>query len=128
MPSASPSAAKTPLVSITSILILSGFLVVAPLAEIVAAELSPFITACGLVGILAFIGLQLASERRDEQSRIACVAKTHRRLDKHLTTQLVPPISLDFDGDPLADLFSSSAVINRRADDARISRIPVHAG
>ncbi len=96
-----------PLISATSILILSAFLVAAPLAELATEELSPLIVGCGLVGLLAYIGLQIAAERREHQGRVDGQNRAHNRLHKHLATPLIPPLSLDFDGDPLAELLAA---------------------
>ena len=107
-----------PLVSNTSILILSAFLIGTVIGNAVEEDLSPFVMACGLSGFLAFIALELASERRTIDSRAAIDAEVSRRLDKHVVTPLAPPISLAFDGDPLADFFRETG-LDRQASEKR---------
>lgn len=102
-----PIASRNPLVSTTSILILSGFLVLVPLVDMAEQELSPLVMGTGLVGLLSYIAFQIGVERQEQQERISDQAAAHRRLNKHLTTPIVPPINYGYD--PVEDLFSGES-------------------
>jgi len=117
-----PIASRNPVISTTSILILSGFLVLAPLTDLAEQELSPFVMGTGLVGLLSYVALQVAAERRAFQDRVADQVAAHRRLNKHLTAPILPPISLNFGSDPLAELFSDIAATapKRRKQSAHV--------
>ncbi|HVJ68369.1 MAG TPA: hypothetical protein VM510_10315 [Caulifigura sp.] len=113
MPAMSSDSARAPMVSITSILILSAFLVVIPVCELLADEVSVMTLACGLIGLLGYVGLQSAAERRRLRAEKALKDRAAKRLDKHLTTPMVPPIALDFNVDPLAEHFRKRELATR---------------
>lgn len=73
-----------PLLSASTILILSGFLIGLTIGKIVAADLSPYILACGLSGFLAFIAFDTAAHRRELQRQLAEKEVMERRLEKHM--------------------------------------------
>lgn len=110
-----PKPEARPLISNASILIFSGFLIGTTVGKVVDEDLSPYVLACGLSGCLAFIGLELASERRIIESRIAIEVEISRRLDKHVVTPIAPPVSLAFDGDPVAEFFHETGLDRRLA-------------
>jgi hypothetical protein len=98
---------RRPLVSNASTLVLSVFLIAAAILELAADDSGPYVLACGLTGLLAYLGLEAASERRSRQAVADREADACLRLKKHLTTPMAPlPLSLD--RDPLADFFGSS--------------------
>lgn len=82
------------LISVTSILILSAFLIGMAIGNNLGTELEPYILACGLSGLLAFIGLELAAYGRrvqaieDEKRHIEC------RLQRHVMSQSQAGFSL----------------------------------
>jgi hypothetical protein len=100
---------RRPSVSNTSILIFSGFLVAVSPSDFVAGEAGPYVLACGLIGVLSWVGLETAGERRKQAEAAARELEAFRRLNKHLTTPLAPPLPLSLDGDPVAELLASSA-------------------
>lgn len=75
------------LLSASTILILSGFLIGVTVGKLAADELSPYFLSCGLAGFLAFIALDIAATRRAEE--FACEEKRQmeERLDKHVLSQ-----------------------------------------
>lgn len=113
-----PIASRNPAISITSILILSGFLVLAPLIDLAEQEMSPLMMGTGLIGLLSYIAFQVGVERRENHERMADQAAAHRRLNKHLTTPFVPPIN--FDCDPVADAFSAESAKSRTSQSAYV--------
>jgi hypothetical protein len=105
-PEPMPSTGR-PLVSNASTLVLSGFLIAAAAIEFATDDAGVYVLACGLTGLLAWLGLESARERRAMQAVLDREADACRRLKKH-AMQPVAPLPLNFDGDPLADFFSSS--------------------
>ena len=79
-------------------------------ADSLTDDLSAYSLACGLSGLLAYIGLQLAAERRTKETRSAEEAEVSRRLRKHAVLPVAPPVSLAFDGDPVADFFRETGL------------------
>ncbi len=73
-----------PLLSTSTILILSGFLIGVTIGKIVAADLSPYVLACGLSGFLAFIAFDTAASRRELARQIEEQESMEKRLDKHM--------------------------------------------
>ena len=76
-----------PLISVTSVLILSAFLIGMAVGNVLAAELEPYVLTCGLGGLLAFLGLEMAGLRR-KLAQVE-VEKRHleTRLDRHVHSQ-----------------------------------------
>lgn len=75
------------LLSTSTILILSGFLIGVTVGKLAADELSPYFLSCGLAGFLAFIALDIAATRRAEESANAEKRQMEERLDKHVLSQ-----------------------------------------
>lgn len=105
------------LISTTSILILSGFLIGVTVGKLVADDLSPYVLACGLAGLLAYIALDIAATRREEEAAEEEIRYMHGRLDRHVMSinsagnGSVPPLSQDPDPPSLdAILLNLSAV------------------
>lgn len=73
-----------PLLSASSILIVSGFLIGLTVGRIVGEDLSPYVLSCGLAGCLAFISLDMAATRRDEDAVEEDKRQQEERLDKHV--------------------------------------------
>src|SRR5690554_6936982 len=79
-------AGERPLLSLSTILILSGYLICAAMVlHNVDQPLQPFILACGLAGFLAFIAFDVAFLRRRRRQARHEQAWMQRRLEKHLT-------------------------------------------
>lgn len=110
MPNSPASVTDRPVISNASILILSGFLIQMALGESLTDDLSAYSLACGLTGLLAYIGLQLAAERRTKETREEEEAEVSRRLRKHVALPVSPPVSLAFDGDPVAEFFHETGL------------------
>jgi hypothetical protein len=74
-----------PLVSGTSILIFSGFLIGVTVGRGVGGELSPYVLSCGLAGMLAFVGFELVQARKREwgllRERKIMLTRLERYLD-----------------------------------------------
>jgi hypothetical protein len=75
---------ERPLISTSSILILSGFLIGITVGKLVAEDLSPYVLACGLSGFLAYIALDIAATRREEEAAAEEIRHMHGRLDRHV--------------------------------------------
>lgn len=85
MPQPSPKTEPSPLVSTTSVLILSGFLIGVAVGHGGTGDLSPYVLACGLAGMLAFVGFDLARTRRRERELLDENSMLATRLERHLT-------------------------------------------
>ena len=75
---------EKPLISASTILILSGFLIGLTVGKIVNESLSPYVLSCGLAGFLAFIALELTGTQREEQSAHEEQVHVQGRLDRHV--------------------------------------------
>jgi len=75
------------LLSTSTILILSGFLIGVTVGKLAADELSPYFLSCGLAGFLTFIALDIAAQRRVEESANEEKRQMEERLDKHVLSQ-----------------------------------------
>ena len=75
---------ERPLISASTILILSGFLIGLTVGKIVNESLSPYVLSCGLAGFLAFIALELTGTQREEQSAHEERVHVQGRLDRHV--------------------------------------------
>ena len=75
------------LISASTILILSGFLIGLTVGKIVSESLSPYVLACGLAGFLAFIALEFTGTQREEQSAHEEQTLIQGRLDRHVLSQ-----------------------------------------
>jgi hypothetical protein len=82
---------ERPLISTSSILILSGFLIGVTVGKIVAEDLSPYVLACGLSGFLAYIALDIAATRREEEAAAEDIRHVHGRLDRHVMSMTPVP-------------------------------------
>ena len=72
------------LVSPSTILILSGFLVGITIGRIVGSELSPLVLSSGLAGFVAYLALDVAATRRMENRVHEEIQHMEERLDKHV--------------------------------------------
>jgi len=88
-----PPASK-PLVSRSTILILSSFLVGVAVHHVLPPELEHYVLATGLVGLLSYLALDVAAarrrERRDELDRLKAANKFEGRLNRHLPAKTQP--------------------------------------
>jgi hypothetical protein len=96
-----------PVISNASTLVLSAFLIAAAVIELAADDVGVYVLACGLTGLLGYLGLEAANDRRSRQAVVDREEDACRRLNKHLSTPIAP-LPLNFDRDPLGDLFDSS--------------------
>ncbi|TWT52232.1 hypothetical protein KOR42_31000 [Thalassoglobus neptunius] len=77
------NANNSTLISSTSILIMSGFMIGLTVGKYSGDELSPFLLAGGLSGFLAFLALDLTAARRSQKEKEDNVASIERRLERH---------------------------------------------
>ncbi len=97
MPISRPTRQEPPLISASTILILSGVLIGMSVERMVGNDLSLYVLSCGLAGILAFVALDLAATRRKEQQLESEQRHAEDRLDRHvlslstITFTLPPP-------------------------------------
>lgn len=80
-----PEPETAPVVSATSILIFSVFLIGITIGQGIGEELSPYVLSCGLAGMLAFMGLDLAQTRRRERELLRERREMVARFNRHLT-------------------------------------------
>ncbi len=97
-------ARKPELISNSTILILSGFLIGLTVGNIVSDSLSPYVLSCGLSGFLAFIALEFTGSQRDEQAAHEEQVQVQSRLDRHVMS--LSSISFTL---PPADLSKSTS-------------------
>ncbi|MFV0444875.1 MAG: hypothetical protein ACK5Q5_14985 [Planctomycetaceae bacterium] len=75
------------IISHTTVLILSAFVIGMAAGNTLGTELEPYVLACGLTGIVSFIGLEVAAFRR----KIKAIEQEQRhvegRLDRHVLSQ-----------------------------------------
>jgi hypothetical protein len=123
MPNLDEGPAARPLVSNSSTLVFSVFLLAAAAVEFAADDLGFYVLACGLIGLLGYLVLEAARGRRLKRA-----AEADRRLNRHLTTPIAP-LPLDFDGDPVREHFhSTSAESSSRPRGGAPSPRPDQAG
>ena len=77
-------AETAPVVSRTSILIFSVFLIGVTVGMGAEGEFSQYVLSCGLAGMLAFMGLDLAQTRRRERQLLKEHREMAARLERHL--------------------------------------------
>jgi len=112
---------RRPVVTNAIILVLAGVLIVLAELGMINENLTPYVVACGLVGLLASVGLTATRNRREQELASAREDEAIRRLSRHLTPPQAPPLPLEFGGDPVAELFAApsepaqTAVRNDRA-------------
>jgi hypothetical protein len=75
---------ETKLISASTILILSGFLIGLTVGNVVSESLSPYVLSCGLSGFLAFIALEFTGNQREEEEAHEEQAHVQGRLDRHV--------------------------------------------
>ena len=75
---------ETQIISTSTILILSGFLIGLTVGKMVSESLSPYVLSCGLAGFLAFIALEFAGTQREEKSDHDEKVHVQTRLDRHV--------------------------------------------
>ena len=75
---------ETQIISASTILILSGFLIGLTVGKIVSESLSPYVLSCGLAGFLAFIALELTGTQREEKIDHDEKVHVQTRLDRHV--------------------------------------------
>lgn len=83
-PTEHDSPSTRPLVSVTSLLILSGFLIGVAVGQGVADELSPYVLSSGLAGVLAYLGFDVAASRRRERALLREQQQFITRLSRHV--------------------------------------------
>ena len=97
MSTSRPTRQEPPLISASTILILSGVLIGMTVERMTGNDLSLYVLSCGLAGILAFVALDLAATRRKEQQAESEKRHAEDRLDRHvmslssITFTLPPP-------------------------------------
>ncbi len=81
-------------ISVTTILILSAFLIGIAIGNVIGTDLEPYVLACGLAGMLAFIGLELAAFHRKMLALEEEKRHLESRLDRHILSQSSASFSL----------------------------------
>ena len=71
-------------ISASTILILSGFLIGLTVGKIVSESLSPYVLSCGLAGFLAFIAQEFTGTQREEEEAHVEQVQVQSRLDRHV--------------------------------------------
>ncbi|QDT55195.1 hypothetical protein Pan44_32370 [Caulifigura coniformis] len=99
--------ARRPVVTNAIIFVSAGVLIALAELGLINQTLTPYVVACGLVGILASVGLSATRKRREQELAIAREDEAIRRLSRHLTPPQAPPLPLEFGGDPVAELFAA---------------------
>jgi hypothetical protein len=84
LPSQQDPSPERPLVSVTSLLILSGFLIGVAVGQGVADDLSPYVLSTGLAGVLAYLGFDCAATRRRERELLREQQQFMSRLSRHV--------------------------------------------
>ena len=77
------SETESQVISVSTILILSGVIVGLTIQQFVNEELSPYLLAAGLSGFLAFLALDFSGVRRTEEAQKVEQEQMEDRLDKH---------------------------------------------
>lgn len=83
MPAERPESGRS-LLSASTIVILSAFLVGVAVGEVGGPDFSPFVLMCGLCGFVTFIGLRLSSRRRRSEALEQEIRQVENRLDRHV--------------------------------------------
>ncbi|MEZ6058536.1 MAG: hypothetical protein R3C01_17685 [Planctomycetaceae bacterium] len=113
------------MLSASTILIISGFLVGLTVGKIVAEEISPYVLSCGLAGFLVFIVLDQTANRRVVELQEQEKNQMEERLNRHVNSLssvgfTLPPAKnnlqelaeeLSRDGAESRDVLSDTAVI-----------------
>lgn len=79
----SESERETQVISVSTILILSGVIIGLTIQKFVGEETAPYLLAAGLSGFLAFLSLDLVSARRSRAASKVEQEQMEDRLDKH---------------------------------------------
>lgn len=114
-------------ISASTILILSGFLIGLTVGKIVSESLSPYVLSCGLAGFLAFIALEFTGSQREEDEAQEEQLHIQGRLDRHVMS--LSSMSFTLPDSPAAPLrkqeLSISSVDQAKLDElyARLMRI-----
>lgn len=89
MPPSPPQQPESaPLVSATSILIFSVFLIGVTIGRNAGGEMSPYVLSSGLSGMLAFMALDLVRTRRRERKLLRERRELIARLNRHLANAM----------------------------------------
>jgi hypothetical protein len=101
---------ETRIISVSTVLILSAFLIGMATGNVIGSDLEPYVLACGLAGMISFIGLELAAFRRkmnaiEEHKRIV-----EDRLDRHVLSQSSGGFTMPSAREPAADRTESQVV------------------
>ncbi len=76
---------RRPLLSVCTILILSGFLIGLTTSREIPAEMQRLVLASGLLGVLAFIGLEQVAVRRRLREELREQELIENRLNRHVS-------------------------------------------
>ncbi len=79
----SRSESESQVISVSTILILSGVIIGLTVQRFVGEETAPYLLAAGLSGFLAFLALDLVSSRRSQAALKVEQEQMEDRLDKH---------------------------------------------
>ena len=112
---------ETKIISASTILILSGFLIGLTVGKIVSEALSPYVLSCGLAGFLAFIALELTGTHREEEEAHSEQVLVQGRLDRHVLSLSSMSFSLPREGATSRD--DSGAQSHGLSDEQRLDEL-----
>jgi hypothetical protein len=98
MPNDRKPTREVQIISVSTVLILSAFLIGLAVGNVIGTELEPYVLACGLAGMLAFLGLELAAYHRKVLAIEEEKQRMEERLARHVLSQsaaafTLPPVT-----------------------------------
>ena len=111
---------ETQIISASTILILSGFLIGLTVGKIVSEDLSPYVLSCGLAGFLAFIALESAGTQREEKSDYDENVHVQGRLDRHVMSLSSMIFKMPDEADSLPSGPSDPADLSQSTPDLKL--------
>ena len=111
---------ETQIISTSTILILSGFLIGLTVGKIVSESLSPYVLSCGLAGFLAFIALELTGTQREEKIDQDEKVHVQTRLDRHVLSLSSMSFKMPDESDSLPSGPSDPADLSQSTPDLKL--------
>lgn len=111
---------ETRIISASTILILSGFLIGLTVGKIVNESLSPYVLSCGLAGFLAFIALEFTGTQREEKSDLDEKVHVQGRLDRHVLSLSSMSFKMPEEGDSPTSGPSDPADLSKSTPDLQL--------
>ncbi len=111
---------ETQIISASTILILSGFLIGLTVGKIVSESLSPYVLSCGLAGFLAFIALESQGTQREEKIDQDEKVHVQTRLDRHVLSLSSMSFKMPDESDSLPSGPSDPADLSQSTPDLKL--------